>query len=168
MLLCLQCADMLRWGVKDCVKQPWRRPRAQDRFEEKWAQIMPLKLAEVEASMKIEEEAARQRLAEAAQRAAAEAAAAAAARLAGPFEAVEARLQDAKALAVTCCEPQLTQAEKARRPDPNPRVHVRPWRRARQSTCGHLLQAAPEPGQEVWLFDHDTERLGMCSLECML
>lgn len=45
---------------------------------------------------------------------AAEATAKAAARLAAHFEGVEARLQDAKALAAACCEPALTPAEKVR------------------------------------------------------
>ncbi|KAK9845917.1 hypothetical protein WJX81_005888 [Elliptochloris bilobata] len=84
----------------------------EDRFEERWAQQVALRLAEAEAAACTEEEAMRHRIAEAEQRKAAEATAEAAARLARHFEGVEARLQDAKALAAACCEPPLTPAEK--------------------------------------------------------
>lgn len=86
----------------------------QDRFEERWAQQVAPRIAEVDAAAKVEEEALRQRIAEASLRDAAEAAAKAAARLAAHFEGAEARLQDARALAAACCEPALTPDEKAR------------------------------------------------------
>ena len=86
----------------------------QDRFEERWAQQVAPKLAEVEAAGRIAEEAARRRLAEAAQRAAQERVEAAARRLAQHFDPVELRLQDAKNLAASLCEPPPTQAEKVR------------------------------------------------------
>ena len=82
--------------------------------------------------MKVEEEALRQRIAEAALRDAAEATAKAAARLAQHFEGMEARLQDAKALAAACCEPPLTPAEKVL----GPCQHVRCW-----SPCEHEAEA---------------------------
>lgn len=84
----------------------------QDRFEERWAHQVAPKLAEVEAAGRIDEEAARRRLAEAAQRAAQEKVEAAARRLAQHFDPVELRLQDAKNLAASLCEPPPTQAEK--------------------------------------------------------
>jgi len=93
-----------------------RAAGAQDRFEERWAAAVAPKLAEAEQAARIDEEAARRRLAEAAQRAAAEAAAADAAALAAHFEGVEARLQDAKALAAQCCEPAPAPAETVRPP----------------------------------------------------
>ena len=101
------------WG-EQCLT--CERVRAgQDRFEERWAQQVAPRIAEVDALMKVEEEALRQRIAEASLRDAAEATAKAAARLAAHFEGVEARLQDAKALAAACCEPALTPAEKVLR-----------------------------------------------------
>jgi hypothetical protein len=98
------------------LRQGGRAAGAQDRFEERWAAAVAPKLAEAEQAARIDEEAAVRRLAEAAQRAAAEAAAAEAAALAAHFEGVEARLQDAKALAAQCCEPAPAPAETVRPP----------------------------------------------------
>lgn len=83
----------------------------QAKFEDKWNAVVVPKLIEAEVASRSDEAAVRLRLSESANARAGEALQGEAARLNGHFEALEARIAEAKSLAAAACQPMSSSAK---------------------------------------------------------